>query len=273
MLETQPDELNKPKFALVGLGFIAPRHKQAIERIGGEVLLTCDSDSTKHPDFTDWRLMTQSEQWKQISYVSLCVPNYLHCKMAQSMSDKIVLSEKPLGLSEEDINKIGDNVFTVLQLRHHPEVIKLKRSLRGTHRVFLTVKVKRDKSYWDCWKGDKEKSGGILFNLGIHYFDLLIYLFGNDYKILDSGYSDNKAQGKIDFNGTICDYNLEIMPDDNGQERSLEIDGETVVLSKQDNLSYEDLHLKVYQNLIKGRGIKKDEALKSIKLVSKLYGV
>lgn len=257
-------------FAVCGLGFIFPRHKESIKKIGGEIKLTCDIDKSKKADFTSWKEMMKSEIWKDITHVSLCVPNCLHYEMAMAMRDKIVLSEKPLTLSSEEVLKLPDNVFTVLQLRHHPEVVKLKKKLKGNHKVKLVVKVKRDESYWDGWKGDEKKSGGILFNLGIHYFDLLIHLFGNEYRVLNSRYSPKKANGQIYFNGTIVDYDLEIMSSDNGQDRKLEIDGEEVSLSKKDNLSFEGLHTEVYKELLKGKGIKPEEAIKSILLVEKL---
>ena len=108
------------------------------------------------------------------------------------------------------------------------------------------------------------------FNLGIHYFDLLIYLFGDDYKVYKHSQSDNKAKGRIKFKNADVNYYLEIMPNDNGQDRYLEIDGEKISLSKQDNLSFEDLHTKVYQDLLKAGGVQPKEAVKSIKLVEKL---
>jgi len=138
------------------------------------------------------------------------------------------------------------------------------------HSGELIVKVKRDLSYWSGWKGDEKKSGGILFNLGIHYFDLLIYLFGEDYQIIRSVYSPNKAQGAIMFGKTLIEYHLEIMDNDNGQDRKLVFDGLNISLSKQDNLSFEDLHRLVYEDLKRGKGITVKDALPSIELVEKL---
>lgn len=258
----------KGKWAIIGLGFIAPRHIKAIDEIGDELILTCDIDPTKGGMFTDWKEMMKDERWNEVTHISICAPNYLHHEMCEAMSDKIVLCEKPLMLSSQQT--LPDNVFTVLQLRKNDDVAYLKSKLSGKHEVNLVVKVKRDKSYWDGWKGDEKLSGGILFNLGIHYFDLLIYLFGNEYQIIRSVYSPKKAMGAIYFQGTLVQYHLEIMDDDNGQDRRLEIDGVNYTLSKQDNLSFENLHIRVFKDLKRGFGVQSDEALKSIALVEKL---
>ena len=264
--------MKRIKFAVIGMGFIWPRHKQAIESLGGEVYLTCDIDKTKNPDFTDWVEMFNHPKFKEVDIVSILTPNYLHAVIAREavLKGKRVLCEKPLTLSSEECLTLSDNVFTVLQLRHHPEVIRLKNELKGKHKVGLVVKVKRDKDYWEGWKGQNEKSGGILFNLGIHYFDLLIHLFGKEYKVIDSLCLNRSAGGELDFNGTICNYYMEIMPDNKEQDRYLVIDGKRINLSKQDNLSFEDLHLEVYKDLMQGKGVLPSEAIKSIKLVEKL---
>lgn len=258
----------KGKWAIIGLGFIAPRHIKAIEEIGDELLLTCDNNPAKNAMFTDWKEMMKDERWAEVTHIAICAPNHLHYQMSEAMKDKIVLCEKPLMLSSGQI--LPDNIFTMLQLRRHDDVEYLKKKLSGKHNVNLVVKVKRDKSYWAGWKGQEELSGGILFNLGIHYFDLLIYLFGNEYEIIRSVYSPKKAQGAINFRGTIVQYLLEIMDDDNGQDRRLEIDGVNYSLSKQDNLSFNNLHIRIYKDLKRGLGIQPNEALKSIQLVENL---
>lgn len=256
------------KWAIIGSGgFIAPRHFKSILEIGDEVILTCDIDEAKQADFMDYEVMMQSERWKEVGGVAICAPNNWHYQMCEAMKDKIVICEKPLTLSSK---KMPEKAFTVLQLRYHPEVLRLKNELKGKHKVNLVVKVKRDKSYWESWKGFEKLSGGILFNLGIHYFDLLIYLFGDDYKIYKHSRSDNQANGRIKFQNADVRYYLEIMSDNEGQDRYLEIDGEKISLSKQDNLSFENLHTKVYEAVKAGKGIPPSEVVKSIKLVEKL---
>ena len=260
----------KGKWAIIGLGFISGRHIKSIYEIGDELILTCDNDPSKGATFLDWREMMKDERWKEITHIAVCAPNYLHFEMCKAMEDKIVLCEKPLALSSGDVKKL--NAFTVLQLRHHPDVkwLKFRAPSLNIRSGELVVKVKRDPSYWSGWKGDEEKSGGILFNLGIHYFDLLIYLFGEDYQIIRSVYSPKKAQGAIMFGKTLIEYHLEIMDNDKDQDRKLVFDGLNISLSKQDNLSFEDLHRLVYEDLKRGKGVTVKDALPSIELVEKL---
>lgn len=253
-------------WALIGLGFISERHIKSIVETGGRLLMTCDVDESKNPTFTNWRKMIASPEWKQVTHVSICTPNYLHVEMASAMSNKVVLCEKPLGLSAAEISTLGENVFTVLQLRHHPASKPRPKPKNGR----LIVRVKRDQSYWDGWKGDEKKSGGILFNLGVHYFDLLLQLFGEKYVVKYSWYSPWYAEGTIDFDGSLVKYQLEIRLTNDGQERSITLDGEELVLSKQDNLSFENLHVKVFWDLRSGKGISVKEALPSIRLIEQL---
>jgi len=259
--------IKKPwKWAVVGCkGFVAPRHMKSIEEVGDIISIVWDKE-TNFSEVVKW------PEWKEIDAVAICTPNFLHHPIAKAMEDKVILSEKPLSLSSQDVMTLNDNVNTVLQLRYHPEVIKWKKKIEESKakKCNLTVKMFRDGSYWNGWKGDAEKSGGILFNLGIHYFDLLIHLFGDDYKIIQSSYLSHLCEGRIKFGDVSVRYHVEILGDREGQTRKLEIDGEEVVLSVADNLAYEGLHTEVYKQLKQGNGIKPKEALKSISLVEKL---
>lgn len=258
--------IKKPlKWAVIGCnGFVAKRHMRAIEDIGDEVYMKWDIEK----DYID---VVSSEDWKNVDAVAICTPNYLHFPMMQAMKDKIVICEKPFCLSSQNILALDDNTNVVLQLRHHPEVKVWKNSkIKKGSKCKMTVKMFRDDKYWNSWKGDNSKSGGILFNLGIHYFDLLIYLFGEDYQVIKSNYSDKKCTGNISFSDCDVEYHIEIISDREGQTRKLEINNEEVVLSVKDNLSYEGLHTQIYEDVKKGGGIKPIEAIKSIKLVEKL---
>lgn len=259
------------KWAVVGLGFIYPRHKAAIEAVGDTIVATCDRSSVKDPDFISLQGLINSPTWQDVTHVAICTPNYVHREMCEAAQEKVVLCEKPLTLSSQEAEALPENVFGVLQLRHHPEVIRLQQELdAGPHTVDMIVKVKRDEGYWMGWKGDEQKSGGILFNLGIHYFDLLLQLFGQEYQVLGSAYSRKLAEGHIQFGSTKVTYHIAIADTDKDQDRRIEIDGQAVSLSKQDNLSFEGLHTKVYQELKEGRGVNGKEAAKSIRLVEKL---
>lgn len=246
------------------MGFIYPRHKQAIETTGGEVTLTCDIDPEKHPDFTDWVEMFHSPRFNEIDVVVICTPNHLHAVIAReaTLRNKRVICEKPLSISGTE-GLYGVN--TVLQLRYHPKLKGLTPKV-----VQVTAKMYRDPLYWVGWKGDPIKSGGILYNLGVHYIDLLIFLLGYPVAILEASYSPKLATGRIQFHRGVGEYHIEILDSREGQVRSIVADGQEIGLSDKDNLSYEDLHTEVYKHFLAGDGISFGEEKKSIDLVAKL---
>lgn len=247
------------------MGFIYPRHQQAIERLGHEVVLTCDIDETKNPDFTDWIEMFNHPKFKEIDCVSICTPNYLHSTIAREalLLGKRVLCEKPLSIN----GTLGmDGVNTVLQLRKHPK-------LQAIHpkEIIIEAKMFRGDSYWNGWKGNDVKSGGILYNLGVHYVDLAVFLFGDKWSVLNTTVKKKKVITDIDFNGRFAHIHIEIVDTPEEQGRRLIADGEEIILSNQENLSYEDLHIEVYKDFINGKGIELKEAEKSLKLVEEIY--
>jgi len=261
-------------YAIIGLGFIYPRHKKSIEETGGKVLLTCDIDPEKKADFEDWVKMIDDPKFKEVDAVVICTPNYLHSKMAREilLRGKRVICEKPLSIN----GVVGlDDVNTVLQLRYAPEVLKAKELINPTSMVRVVARMFRDEKYWSSWKGDENKSGGLLYNLGIHYLDLLIFLLGNDDHILETEITSTHATGTIRFGASKTGFfDIQILPTKENQERFVEIlndDGMQIInISNKDNLSYEDLHLEVYKHFNKGEGIPLSEAKKSLELVERL---
>lgn len=253
------------KFAIIGMGFIYPRHKQSIERLGHQVALTCDIDEAKQPDFTDWVKMINSPQFKEIDAISICTPNYLHSMMIREclLKGKKVLCEKPLSIN--GTQNLGD-VKCVLQLRKHPQLINFKKPKQ----LLIEAKMFRDDKYWNGWKGSQVMSGGILYNLGVHYVDLLIFLLGNKYEILFVEKSDKKVVADIKFGKSLAHIHIEIVDSPTLQGRILIADDEEITLSNQENLSYEDLHIEVYRDFIEGKGIGLKEASKSLTLVEKI---
>ena len=252
------------KYAVIGKGFIFSRHKEAIEKTGGEIALTCDIDPAKNADFKDWVEMCNSPRFKEIDTVVICTPNYLHGVMAReaALLNKKVICEKPLSITGTE-GLYGVN--TVLQLRYHPALQGLNPSI-----VDVTAKMFRDDSYWNGWKGDPVKSGGIIYNLGIHYIDLLIYLLGNPVAIQEAEIGKTLATGNIRFEHGYGTFHIEILPTREGQIRKILADGREISLSDKDNLSYEDLHLQVYENFLNGKGISFGEEKKSLSLVKDL---
>jgi UDP-N-acetyl-2-amino-2-deoxyglucuronate dehydrogenase len=256
------------KWAIIGMGFIASRHINSIQRIGGELLFTCDIDPDKNATYKDWRAMLLDTHWSEVTHVAICTPNYLHFEMAMNLQDKIVLCEKPLTINYQKAMLLSENVNAVLQLRYHPRLQDLE-----AHDVSVTAKMFRDENYWNGWKGDIDKSGGILFNLGIHYIDLLIFLLGEPKKIIKAYTNHYLAVGEIEFEKGMGRFQIEILDSREGQYRKILVDGKEISLSDKDNLSYEDLHLDVYKALMQDKGIKPKEAARSIKLVEQIYAM
>ena len=259
------------KYCIIGKGFIFERHRQSIEATGGQVVMTCDIDPTKNPDYTDWELMFDSEAFKEVDTVVICTPNYLHHKIAVEAlkRGKKVLCEKPLSI--DGVEGL-EGVNTVLQLRYSPEVNKIKEWQPNEVSIFLDMK--RGEDYWKGWKGNKEHSGGLLYNLGIHYIDLLIYLLGEPLEIKEANgsnqhsfntvikFKDNKI-GTLHIEAGFIEPRRNLVAYKGDERRELNI-------SNKENLSYEDLHTAVYEHLIKGDGIPLSEARKSLELVEQL---
>jgi len=257
------------KFLLIGNGFIAPIHKEAIKSIQGEIVGVVDESQGK-------------DKWKEeiaktdADCVVILTPNDLHFEMAKFASErgKLVLCEKPLALSSEHVKILAEkpNIFSVFQLRHHPLAKKLKTEIISEKKydVEIDVSVHRDEHYYQCWKGQNERSGGILFNLGVHFFDLLLYLFGDAQKT-ETAFLDLKTgEGIIEGKNYKCRWRISTNETKENQRRVFKIDGKDYNFSSKDNLAYENLHKFVYQDLMEGKGILPEEALKPIKLIERL---
>lgn len=258
----------KTKFAVIGMGFIYPRHVQAIEANGGEVYLTCDIDPKKKPDFTDWVEMFNDPRFDEVTHVSICTPNYLHAIIGREalLKGKKVLCEKPISINGwEGL----EGAMAVMQLRYHPELQKINRP----QRLHIEAKMYRDKKYWKGWKGNDVKSGGILYNLGVHYVDLAIFLISDRWQIIRVVRSKKRVEADVIFDGydgSVVHFDIEVVNDRKKQNRTLIADGRMIHLSNADNLSYEDLHKAVYKEFLAGRGVSMVEASKSLKLIKSI---
>lgn len=258
------------KFAIIGKGFIFKVHSQAIAQIRGEIVEVVDESSGQDA----WRDMVKNTD---ADCIVILAPNDLHFEMvmAAAQQGKIVLCEKPLVIKSGQARILAEkpNIFTVLQLRYHPLVKDLKSKINKNenYKINMDISVHRDEKYYKGWKGQKEKSGGLLFNLGIHYFDLLQYLFGREKQVNTLTLSDKTGRGIIEGNNYICNWKLSTDEKKDNQRRVFKINGTDYNFSSKDNLSYENLHTFVYQDLINKKGTTPGEALKSIILVEKLY--
>lgn len=266
------------KWAIVGLGFIAQKHLDAIKDSGGELIMACDADLSKKEKvvgvdfFQSWQLMIDSSRFAEVEWVAICTPNYLHFPMSQDATrrGKKVLCEKPLTIDTDYLDTLGEmkDVYTVLQLRHNPEIQELKNNIRiGSYtEASMNINMHRGDFYHNGWKGKEEQSGGLLFNIGIHYFDLLIYLFGPCIEKTIYNLNSRFADGICWMEKAKVSWHISIDAPMDNQNRLLTIGDQVIRLDRH----FEGLHLKVYQDVLAGKGTTVYEASKAIRLVESL---
>jgi UDP-N-acetyl-2-amino-2-deoxyglucuronate dehydrogenase len=265
-------------FAILGVaGYIAPRHLEAIRAVGGQLVAAvdpCDSVGLLDRYGLDVRYSRDIEILSDIplDWLIVCTPNRLHlehCWRGLELGANVIC-EKPLALSPNDLKTlrnfekdISERVYTVLQLRLHPEIIDLKDSLDPDHRYSVEViyHTPRGPWYWQSWKGDKGQSGGLFFNIGIHLFDLLLWLFGpvGDYAIAEK--SRSTAWGTLRLQRADVKWSLSVDPL-LGRERNLLVDGLPIDLTN----GFDDLHTEVYRQTLAGNGFGTLDARSSIEL-------
>ena len=293
-------------FAVIGVGgYIAPRHLKAIRDTNNHLIAAIDpKDSVGVLDqfgfnvsfFTEierfdrhLEKLRRGPEENRIHYISVCSPNYLHdahCRLAIRMGAEVIC-EKPLvinpwnldGLEEIEV-KTGRKIYTVLQLRLHPALLELRQALRANksgkqHDVVLTYIASRGIWYHVSWKGQHEKSGGVATNIGIHFFDMLLWLFGSveDVKLY---HSDNKRMsGYIELENARVRWFLSVdvsdLPESAKAEgkttyRSITVDGEEIEFSG----GFTDLHTRVYEETLAGHGFGIEDARPSIELTHRI---
>lgn len=285
-------------FALIGAaGYIAPRHYKAIRDTGNTLLAAYDPfDNVGIIDsyFPKTAFFTEFERFdrhisklqrsdSKIDYTTVCSPNYLHDSHIRFAlrSGTNVVCEKPLVLNPWnaeallDIEKeTGKQVSNVLQLRLHPNIIKLKEKIDASpaDKVYdfdLTYITSRGNWYYTSWKGDVAKSGGIATNIGIHFFDMLSWLFGEVKGNIVHLHTHDRAAGFLEFGKARVRWFLSINTDtlpvavrEKGLNtyRSLMLEGQEIEFSD----GFADLHTKAYDEIIKGNGYGIADALPSI---------
>jgi UDP-N-acetyl-2-amino-2-deoxyglucuronate dehydrogenase len=261
---------NPPTFSIIGTGFIAPRHIQSIYTVGGKII---DVVNTAY-GLSHWRTVIENTSAR---YIVILTPNDLHMPMSYCAAEagKEVLCEKPATIRVGDAVRLCAlrNVYTVLQLRYHPLVEKIKQAIqyREYNYITMNISVYRDERYCNSWKGDSARSGGILFNLGIHYFDMLLHLFGPA-TVVSLGKSDGKtAQGAVEGENYFCHWTVSTAAPRDKQQRAFFINGIDYNFSSADNLSYENLHKYVYEALLNGNCHTIQDALPAIELIERIY--
>jgi len=289
-------------FALIGVaGYIAPQHLKAIKAINGDLTVAFDPhDSVGVMDsyFPEARFFVEFERFDrhvdklrrqggQIGYVSICSPNYLHdahCRFALR-SDADAICEKPLVLNPWNLDALAElerennhRISNILQLRLHPTVLALKREVAASQKnefvVDLTYITPRGRWYHTSWKGDEPKSGGIATNIGVHFFDLLIDVFGPVKSKVLHLHDRNRCAGYLECGRARIRWFLSIdradIPAEAGEKaasyRSIAIDGAELDLSG----GFTDLHTRSYEEILAGRGFGIEDVRPSIELISSL---
>ena len=287
-------------FAVIGVGgYIAPRHLRAIRDTGNKLVAAVDpKDSVGVLDqySFDVKFFTEIERFdrhleklrrgpeeNRVQYVTICSPNYLHdshCRLAlRSGADAIC--EKPLVINPWNFDALEEleaetkhRIHTILQLRVHPELIKLREALQqssGTHDVELTYITSRGPWYQVSWKGHEDKSGGVATNIGVHFFDLLLWLFGSVNGIKVYHADESRMSGFIELEHARVKWFLSVDKNDlppsakaGGKTtyRSITVDGNEIEFSE----GFTDLHTRVYEETLAGRGFGIKDARPSIQL-------
>jgi UDP-N-acetyl-2-amino-2-deoxyglucuronate dehydrogenase len=293
-------------FAVIGVGgYIAPRHLRAIRDTGNRLIAAVDpNDSVGLLDqySFDVRFFTEIERFdrhleklrrgpenERIDFVSICSPNYLHdahCRLALRVHANAIC-EKPLVINPWNLDALQEieeeyegKINTVLQLRLHPTILDLQTRLNSAasdkkHQVILTYVTARGAWYHTSWKGYPEKSGGIATNIGIHLFDLLLWLFGKP-EVSEVYYSDpERMSGYLELEHAQVlwylsinsqDLPFPVTPGSKSTYRSITINDEEVEFTE----GFTDLHTRVYQETLAGRGFGIDDARPSIELVHRI---
>jgi UDP-N-acetyl-2-amino-2-deoxyglucuronate dehydrogenase len=289
------------KFAIIGTaGFIAPRHLRAIKETGNTLVAALDkNDSVGIMDsfFPNADFFVEYERFdrhidklkrtdKKIDYVSICTPNYLHDSHIRFAlrSDADAICEKPLVLNPWNIDALakveqetGRKLNTIFQLRLHPTIAELKKQIDSDksdkiYDIDLTYITSRGKWYFTSWKASEEKSGGIATNIGIHFFDMLTWIFGEPTQNIVHVLEPKRAAGYLELKKArvrwFLSVDYEALPDEikaRGQRtfRSITIEGKELEFSE----GFTDLHTRSYEEILQGKGFGLNDARSSAEVV------
>jgi len=285
-------------FAIIGVGgYIAPRHLEAIKSTGNTLVAAFDpKDSVGILDryFPDCQFFTEFERFEsfietqKIDYVSICSPNYLHSSHIKFAlrNGANAICEKPLVLNESDIDelveyekKYNKKVFTILQLRVHDSIVELKNKIltenKEHYQVDLTYLTSRGNWYFESWKGDESKSGGLSTNIGVHFFDMLTWIFGELKEVKIEKKTASLEIGLVELDKATVRWKLSV--DRNEHPKSAIESGKTTFRSIRINEQefefsegFTELHNKVYERTLSGIGYGLEDARTAIKIVEQL---
>jgi UDP-N-acetyl-2-amino-2-deoxyglucuronate dehydrogenase len=292
---------NQKKFAIIGVGgYVAVRHLRAIKDTGNNMLAALDpSDSVGILDsyFPDSHFFVEYERFDrhvdklrrsgiQLDYVSICSPNYLHDSHIRFAlrSGASAICEKPLVLNPWNIDALAEiekeynkKINTILQTRLHPVLVELKKKIDNSssgiiHDIELTYITGRGNWYFNSWKGDIHKSGGIATNIGVHFFDMLTWIFGDVKKNIIHLLDPDKASGYLELEKARVKWYLSLdyrdLPESAKQKglhsyRTLVMDKTEIDYSE----GFTDLHTKSFEEILAGRGFGLLDARPSVEIV------
>jgi len=288
-------------FAMIGAaGFVAPRHLKAIKDTGNNLLAALDKHDCvgildsyfPNADFFveyerfDRHIDKLKRQGTKVDYVSICTPNYLHDSHIRFAlrQGADAICEKPIVLNPWNIDALQEieretkkRVYTVLQLRLHPAIIALKKAIEEgpknkIYDVDLTYITSRGRWYEISWKGDIQKSGGVATNIGVHFFDMLTWIFGDVKSNIVHLVEPTKSAGFLELENArvrwflSVDYNdipTEVKTNGKRTYRSILIEGKEIEFSE----GFGDLHTETYRKIIEGIGFGLTDARQSIQTV------
>lgn len=293
-------------FAMIGAaGYVAPRHMAAIKHTGNQLLAALDkNDSVGIIDsyFPNAAFFTEFERFDrhieklkrrgtQIDYVSICSPNYLHDAHIRFglRHGADVICEKPIVLNPWNIDALqeieketGKKVYTILQLRLHKSVIELRekilKSPKDVHDIDLTYITSRGTWYYASWKGNVNKSGGVATNIGVHFFDMLYWIFGEILENEVHVHTHDRAAGYLRFERArvkwFLSINSDTLPPDvktagKRTYRSIKMDGEEFEFSE----GFTELHNRSYEHILNGEGFPLEASRKAIEVVHDIRNV
>lgn len=294
-------------FALAGAaGFIAERHMRAIRETGNRIVAATDVfDVMGRMDsyFPDAEFYTSPQAFEAylhekrntpeaVEYLSICTPNHLHAPyiLMALRHDAFAICEKPLVLYPEELQAIeeaeqqsGRKVFNILQLRLHPAIVALREKISQgdpgkIHDIDLTYITSRGKWYFESWKGDWTKSGSLATNIGIHFFDMLIWIFGKVQSNTVHAYEHHYAAGFLELERARVRWYLSLDYDDVPQAakdrglrtyRSITVDGREIEFSG----GFTDLHTQAYNHILEWNGFGINDARACILLTHQIRNI
>src|SRR5690554_3224193 len=289
-------------FGIIGVaGYIAPRHLRAIKDTGNNLIVALDkSDTVGIMDsyFPNSSFYTEFERFdryvdkikhteKKLDYISVCTPNYLHDSHIRFglRTQCDVICEKPLVLNLWNIDAIsmmeketGKKVYNILQLRLHQAIIDWKKEIENgpkdkVYDVDLTYITSRGTWYYTSWKGVTEKSGGVATNIGVHFYDMLSWIFGPIQENIVHVYEHDRAAGFLRFEKARVRYFMSINADTLPQQailegkrtyRKIEMEGKEIEFSE----GFTELHTESYRQILAGNGFSLEDSRQSIQIVS-----